>query len=174
MENIYSIKTKRGGTARGGSSTATNEYRRQDGMREELRLELQSLCPGVGVVRTFSPHYRNKFSDQENEEVIGKISDVRPDVLWVSLPAPKQDYWIYENFDKLDVNIAIGVGAAFDVIAGNIPRAPEWMQKAGLEWFYRFLKEPTRLFNRYIIEAPKFIPLVLRQVLKKKVTENAR
>jgi N-acetylglucosaminyldiphosphoundecaprenol N-acetyl-beta-D-mannosaminyltransferase len=101
--------------------------------------------------------------------MINLINEVKPNVLWVSLTAPKQDYWIYEHFDKLDVNIAIGVGAAFDVVVGDINRSPEWMQKYGLEWFYRLIKEPKRLYKRYLIEAPKFIPLVLIQAFKERV-----
>ena len=96
---------------------------------------------------------------------LSMINAVKPHVLWVSLTAPKQDYWIAEHFDKLDVNIAIGVGGAFEVTAGLIKRAPSWMQRSGLEWFYRFSQEPRRLFRRYFVEAPRFIPLIVMQKL---------
>jgi len=91
------------------------------------------------------------------------INHSKADILWVSLTAPKQDYWIAEHFDRLNVSIAIGVGAAFDVVAGDIKRSPKWMQKTGLEWFYRLLKEPKRLSKRYLVEAPLFIPLIIKQ-----------
>jgi N-acetylglucosaminyldiphosphoundecaprenol N-acetyl-beta-D-mannosaminyltransferase len=88
-----------------------------------------------------------------------------PDIVLVSLTAPKQDIWISENLQYLDTKIAIGIGGAFEVTAGLINRAPLWMQKAGLEWFYRFTQEPKRMFKRYFIEAPVFIPLVILQKL---------
>jgi len=97
--------------------------------------------------------------------MIQMINEAKPDVLWVSLTAPKQDFWIHEHFDTLNAKIFIGVGAAFEVTAGLIPRAPRWMQTFGLEWFFRFIKEPRRLFRRYILEAPMFIPLVIFQFL---------
>jgi N-acetylglucosaminyldiphosphoundecaprenol N-acetyl-beta-D-mannosaminyltransferase len=92
---------------------------------------------------------------------------VKPDIVLVSLTAPKQDIWIAENLEHLDTSIAIGIGGAFEVVAGLIKRAPKWMQKAGLEWFYRFLQEPKRMFKRYFVEAPVFIPLIIAQKLRK-------
>lgn len=143
-----------------------------EGVADKLKDKLETEYDGLTVLGTYSPPYKKHFNEEDNKEMINRINQVKPDVLWVSLSAPKQDYWIYENFDKLDVNIAIGVGAAFDVVAGNIPRAPEWMQDAGLEWFYRLLKEPKRLFKRYLIEAPKFIPLIGIQVFKERILKK--
>jgi N-acetylglucosaminyldiphosphoundecaprenol N-acetyl-beta-D-mannosaminyltransferase len=98
--------------------------------------------------------------------MIDRINAVKPNVLMVSLTAPKQDFWIAAHLDQLDVNIAIGLGGAFEVSAGLIQRAPVWMQKSGLEWLYRFLKEPKRLFNRYFIEAPLIFPIIWKQKIK--------
>jgi len=140
-----------------------------EGVAERLKEKLETENPGLNVVGTYSPPYAKTFSEEENQKMIDMINEVKPNVLWVSLTAPKQDYWIYEHFDKLDVNIAIGVGAAFDVVVGDIQRSPEYMQKYGFEWFYRLLKEPKRLFKRYLIEAPKFVPLVLIQACKERV-----
>jgi N-acetylglucosaminyldiphosphoundecaprenol N-acetyl-beta-D-mannosaminyltransferase len=98
--------------------------------------------------------------------MVRMINAAKPDILWVSLTAPKQDFWIHKNFQQLDVKIAVGVGGAFEVTAGIIARAPRWMQKNGLEWFFRFLQEPRRLFRRYFIEAPAFVPLVILQRIK--------
>lgn len=140
-----------------------------EGVAERLKEKLEKENPGLHVVGTYSPPYAKSFSDEENQKMIDMINKVKPNVLWVSLTAPKQDYWIYEHFDKLDVNIAIGVGAAFDVVVGDIARSPEWMQRNGLEWFYRFIKEPKRLYKRYLIEAPRFIPLVLIQAFKERI-----
>ena len=96
------------------------------------------------------------------------INEAKPDIVWVSLTAPKQDYWIYEHIQSLDAKIVIGIGGAFEVAAGTIPRAPLFMQKNGLEWLYRLYKEPTRLFKRYLIEAPAFIPLIIKQWFKQR------
>lgn len=95
--------------------------------------------------------------------MIHRINESGADVLWVSLTAPKQDFWIARHFDELNISVAIGVGAAFDVVAGNIERSPEWMQRNGLEWLYRLWKEPARLWKRYLVEAPQFIPLIFKQ-----------
>jgi N-acetylglucosaminyldiphosphoundecaprenol N-acetyl-beta-D-mannosaminyltransferase len=100
--------------------------------------------------------------------MITMVNAVKPDILWVSLTAPKQDYWIYEHFDKLDTHIAIGVGGAFEVSAGLIKRSPKIMQKTGTEWLFRFLSEPRRMFKRYFVEAPKIFPLVFNQKFLKR------
>ncbi len=130
---------------------------------EVLKEKLETLYPGIRIAGTYSPPYVAKFDDTENQKIVSLINSAKPDILWVSLTAPKQDYWIYEFFDRLDTKIAVGIGGALDVMAGNIQRAPRWMQKSGLEWFFRFSKEPKRLFRRYFIEAPRIIPLLLRQ-----------
>lgn len=134
-----------------------------EGVAEKLADTLKKKHPQLLIVGTYCPPFADNFSDEENNKMVKIINDVQPNVLWVSLTAPKQDYWIYNNFDKLNVNIAIGVGGAFEVTAGLIKRAPLWMQKNGLEWFYRFSKDPKRLFRRYILEAPLFIPLIIFQ-----------
>jgi N-acetylglucosaminyldiphosphoundecaprenol N-acetyl-beta-D-mannosaminyltransferase len=135
----------------------------KEGVAAHLAEHLSSQYPNLQIVGHYSPPFAKTFSDEENRKMINMINAVQPHVLWVSLTAPKQDYWIASHFDQLNVNIAIGVGGAFEVTAGLIKRAPRWMQKAGLEWFYRFAQEPRRLFRRYLIEAPRFIPLVLLQ-----------
>ena len=140
-----------------------------EGVADRLKEKLETEYPGLNVVGTYSPPYAKTFSEEENQKMINMVNKVQPNVLWVSLTAPKQDYWIHEHFDKLDVNIAIGVGAAFDVVVGDIERSPGWMQRYGLEWFYRLIKEPRRLYRRYLIEAPRFIPLVLIQAFKERV-----
>ncbi|USQ03318.1 WecB/TagA/CpsF family glycosyltransferase [Aquirufa antheringensis] len=133
------------------------------GVAETLKTVMEAKHPGVKVVGTFVPPFRAVFSDEENEEMIKAINAVKPDILLVSLTAPKQDIWIAENLEKLDTRLAIGIGGAFEVAAGMIQRAPLWMQKSGLEWFYRFLQEPKRMFRRYFVEAPVFIPLIIQQ-----------
>jgi len=141
----------------------------KEGVADLLADTLRAKYPNLKIAGTYSPPFSNSFSEKENNKIIRLINTAKPDILWVSLTAPKQDIWIYQNYEKLDVSIALGVGGAFDVTAGIVRRAPLWMQHAGLEWFYRFLKEPFRLFRRYFIEAPLFIPLIIAQVIKEKL-----
>jgi N-acetylglucosaminyldiphosphoundecaprenol N-acetyl-beta-D-mannosaminyltransferase len=138
------------------------------GVAEKLKQVIEANYPGVQIVGTFVPQFRAVFSKDENEQMIQAINAVKPDILLVSLTAPKQDIWIAENLAKLDTHLAIGIGGAFEVAAGMIKRAPGWMQKTGLEWFYRFLQEPKRMFKRYFVEAPVFIPLIIQQKLSKR------
>lgn len=138
----------------------------KEGVAKVLADKLSAQYPALEITGYYSPPFAERFSDSENEKMISMINKANPHVLWVSLTAPKQDYWIHEHFDKLNVNIAIGVGGAFEVTAGLIKRAPRWMQRSGLEWLFRFLQEPKRLFKRYFVEAPRFIPLVLAQKLR--------
>ncbi len=137
----------------------------REGVGELLRKQSEERYPGIQICGVYSPPYAEKFSVEENEKMIELINRAQPDILWVSLTAPKQDFWIQEHLHRLDVRVAIGVGGAFEVAAGLIDRAPAFMQKNGLEWLYRFYKEPRRLFKRYIFEAPAFIPIIIRQKL---------
>ena len=137
----------------------------KEGVGQKLADTFKQQYPNLKIAGVYSPPFAEKFSEEENKKMIDMINAAKPNILWVSLTAPKQDYWIHEHLDKLNINIAIGVGGAFEVTAGLIKRAPKWMQRSGLEWFYRFLQEPTRLFKRYFIEAPVFIPLIIFQKL---------
>ena len=138
------------------------------GVAETLKRQMCAKYPSLQIVGIFVPPFRPVFSSQENQEMIDAINLVKPDIVLVSLTAPKQDIWIAENLPQLDTCLAIGIGGAFEVAAGMIKRAPVWMQKGGLEWFYRFLQEPKRMFRRYFIEAPRFIPLVIAQKLNRR------
>jgi N-acetylglucosaminyldiphosphoundecaprenol N-acetyl-beta-D-mannosaminyltransferase len=141
-----------------------------NGVAERLAEVLCGMCPGLRVVGTYSPPFFAEFPAAVNARIVARINAVKPDVLWVGLGAGKQDLWIAENLPRLDVRVAIGVGAAFDMYGGVTGRAPLWMQRSGLEWFFRFLREPRRLFRRYFIEGPPFIPLVLLQRLRRRMS----
>ena len=106
------------------------------------------------------------FSGIENDKMIQAVNDASPDILLVSLTAPKQDIWIAQNMHLVSAPVQVGIGGAFEVMAGLAKRSPKWMQSAGLEWLFRFLQEPKRLFRRYFIEAPLFIPLIIKQKFK--------
>lgn len=130
-----------------------------EGVANSLQSFMEKKYPNIQIVGTYCPPFAKKFSKEETNKMIEKINATKPNFLLVSLTAPKQDYFLYDVIDKIETNIAIGVGGAFSVTAGLIKRAPTWMQKSGLEWFYRFLQEPKRLFKRYFIEAPPFFLL---------------
>lgn len=130
------------------------------------------IYEGLKVAGSYSPPFYNKFPPEINEEILKQINRAKPDVLFVGLGAPKQEKWIYNNLAGLDVRAAIGVGAAFEMCSGHIKRAPVWMQKSGLEWFFRFLMEPRRLFKRYFIKAVPFFPLVFLQRVKQAGNQN--
>lgn len=140
----------------------------KEGVAEALKNKYEALYPGIRITGFYSPPFAERFSEEENNKICTMINEAKPDILWVSLTAPKQDYWIHEHLHRLDTHIAIGVGGAFEVSLGMIKRAPSFMQRNGLEWLYRFSQEPSRLFRRYFVEAPRFIPLVLRQRFRKK------
>jgi N-acetylglucosaminyldiphosphoundecaprenol N-acetyl-beta-D-mannosaminyltransferase len=137
----------------------------KDHVLQKLTAELVRGNPGLKVAGMYAPPFVEKFSPELNAQIVERINGVRPDVLWVGFGAPKQERWIHQNLPRLEVKVAIGVGAAFELASGTVRRAPGWMQKAGLEWLFRFIVEPRRLFKRYFVDAAPFFPLVLAQKL---------
>ncbi|MHC5251303.1 WecB/TagA/CpsF family glycosyltransferase [Listeria kieliensis] len=108
--------------------------------------------------------YRNGyFEEAESSSIAQKIHESRADVLFVAFSSPKKELWIHAHKDEMQVPFVMGVGGSFDVVAGKTKRAPRWMQKTGLEWFYRFIQEPRRMFKRYIIGNFRFIKHVFRE-----------
>jgi N-acetylglucosaminyldiphosphoundecaprenol N-acetyl-beta-D-mannosaminyltransferase len=138
----------------------------KDEVLQKLAEELVRENPSLKVAGTLSPPIISEFSPELNTQIVERINAVRPDVLWVGFGAPKQERWIHQNLPRLKVKVAIGVGAAFELASGTVQRAPRWMQNHGLEWFFRFLIEPRRLFKRYFVQAAPFLPLVLAQKLR--------
>jgi N-acetylglucosaminyldiphosphoundecaprenol N-acetyl-beta-D-mannosaminyltransferase len=131
-------------------------YGDTEGVLDSLRERLERAHPGHRVAGVYSPPFRD-LTPAEDEEIIGRINAARPDVLWVGLGTPKQDRWIHARLDRLQVPVAIGVGAAFGFLAGAVPRCPSWMGRRGLEWVYRFAKEPRKLWRRDLIDGPRFL-----------------
>ena len=117
----------------------------------------------VNIVGIYSPPFR-KLTCEEDEDIIKMINDSKADFLWVGLGAPKQEIFMADHKDKIN-SLMVGVGAAFDYVAGNIKRAPRWIQKMNLEWLYRLMQDPIRLFNRYFYTNTKFI--INANILKK-------
>lgn len=130
-------------------------YGSTDETLEKVKKYLEKNFPGVKVAGMYSPPFRT-LSEEENEEIIRKINECNPDFVWVGLGAPKQEIWMAEHKGKVK-GLMIGVGAAFDYLAGNILRAPRWMRESNLEWAYRLLQEPRRLFKRYLYSNAKFL-----------------
>ena len=132
-----------------------------DAVLNLIRQRVAEKYPKIEV-DTYSPPYKPVFSDEENEAMISAINHSNPDLLWIGMTAPKQEKWAYTHLDRLDVHCHIGtIGAVFDFFAGTVKRAPERWQRAGLEWLYRLLSEPHRMWRRYFIGNAKFIYYIM-------------
>ena len=115
------------------------------------------VYPHLKVV-TYSPPYKPEFSDEDNKAIIDAIHAANPDLLWIGMTAPKQEKWTYSHWKELNIHCHVGsIGAVFDFFAGTVKRAPMWWQDHGLEWLYRLLKEPKRMWRRYIIGNALFL-----------------
>lgn len=115
------------------------------------------VYPHLKVV-TYSPPYKPEFSEEDNKAIIDAINTADPDLLWIGMTAPKQEKWTFSHWDELNIHCHVGtIGAVFDFFAGTVERAPVWWQLHGLEWLYRLLKEPKRMWRRYIIGNALFL-----------------
>jgi N-acetylglucosaminyldiphosphoundecaprenol N-acetyl-beta-D-mannosaminyltransferase len=119
---------------------------------------------GIQIAGTYSPPFR-LLTEEEDREITAMIRAACPDILWVGLSTPKQERWMYAHRSGLGVPVMVGVGAAFDIHSGRKKRAPRWMQEHGLEWMFRLLQEPRRLWRRYLVYGPEFAALVLLELL---------
>lgn len=122
---------------------------------ELLEKKLKEHYPGIKIAGMYSPPFR-PLTEEEDKAVIERINETKPDFVWVGLGAPKQEKWMAAHQGKID-GLMLGVGAGFDYYAENIKRAPMWMQKHNLEWVYRLVQDPKRLFKRYWSTNTKFI-----------------
>ena len=132
---------------------------------------IKDKYPQAVIVGTCSPPY-GQFTEEENEKFIKDINASDADLIWVGLGAPKQEIWMYENYKKLNKGIMIGIGAGFDYLAGNTKHAPEWMKNASLEWLYRLIQEPKRLWKRYLVTNTLFIIYITLELLGLKKFED--
>ncbi len=133
------------------------------GVAEELRVRLTARFPGLQVVGCYTPPFRPLTPD-EKVTLQQQIHAAQPDVMWVGLSTPKQERFMAEYLPQLEVTLMIGVGAAFDFHAGRVKQAPRWVQRSGLEWFYRMCSEPRRLAGRYLRNNPRFVWKILGQL----------
>jgi N-acetylglucosaminyldiphosphoundecaprenol N-acetyl-beta-D-mannosaminyltransferase len=135
------------------------------GIASKLEAFAKLKYPNFNSAGFYTPPFKPYFTQEDSVCFINEINQSKPDILLVSLTAPKQDIWVQENIHLLNTKVIMSVGGAFEVTAGIKSRSPKFMQKNGLEWFYRFLQDPKRLFKRYFIQAPLFFPLVIDQKL---------
>jgi N-acetylglucosaminyldiphosphoundecaprenol N-acetyl-beta-D-mannosaminyltransferase len=134
-----------------------------DGVAERLVQRLTRRFPGLEVAGTYTPPFR-PLTHQEDEDVVNRINDAAPDIVWVGLSTPKQEYWMAQHVGRLQAPVLVGIGAAFDFHAGLKRQAPRWMQRSGLEWLFRLSTEPRRLGKRYLVNNPAFVWLALQEV----------
>jgi N-acetylglucosaminyldiphosphoundecaprenol N-acetyl-beta-D-mannosaminyltransferase len=142
-------------------------YGGKPGVAEQLRASLLEKYPGVQIVGTYTPPFR-PLTAAEEDDLRQQIEQCRADVLWCGLSTPKQERFMSAYNGRLPVKLMVGVGAAFDLLSGNLSEAPAWMKRSGLQWLYRLLKEPRRLWRRYLMNNPRFVWLTMLQLTKVK------
>lgn len=129
-----------------------------------IREKAKTVYPNIRI-EMYSPPYKPEFSEEENQAIIEAINRANPDLLWIGMTAPKQEKWAYRHWNELDIHCHCGtIGAVFDFFAGTMERAPLWWQEHSLEWLYRLLKEPKRMWRRYIIGNTLFIWNIFREM----------
>jgi N-acetylglucosaminyldiphosphoundecaprenol N-acetyl-beta-D-mannosaminyltransferase len=121
--------------------------------------------PGLNVVGTLCPPFR-ALLPEEDAEIVTQINEVAPDIVWIGLSSPKQEHWMANHIGRINAPVLIGVGAAFDFLAGTKKQAPAWMQRTGLEWLFRLVTEPRRLWRRYAYAVPRFLILAAGEFVR--------
>jgi N-acetylglucosaminyldiphosphoundecaprenol N-acetyl-beta-D-mannosaminyltransferase len=147
-------------------------YGGADGVAEKLKQALTTAYPGLQVAGTLCPPFR-QLTREEDDAVVDAINAARPDIVWVGLSTPKQERWMASHLGRIDAPVMIGVGAAFDFLAGTKRQAPLWMQRNGLEWLFRLCSEPGRLWRRYAYIVPGFAILAAGELLRRAILSPA-
>lgn len=132
----------------------------KEGIAEQAKQKLETKHPNIKITGTYAPPFGFEKNDEELNKINHMISEAQPDLLIACFGCPKQEKWIYENIEKYNAKVSVCAGATVDFLAGNVKRAPRWMSEYGLEWFYRFLQEPKRMFKRYFVDDVKIIRLI--------------
>jgi len=138
-------------------------YGGAEGVAQKLRGVLSHRFPLLQITGTYSPPFR-EIGYQEEPDVIDTINAANPDIIWVGLGTPKQDFWVARHRPLLKAPVIVAVGAAFDFFTGRVSQAPALLQRCGLEWLFRLLKEPRRLAHRYLVYNPLFVIYTLMQL----------
>jgi N-acetylglucosaminyldiphosphoundecaprenol N-acetyl-beta-D-mannosaminyltransferase len=139
-------------------------YGGAEGVAEKLKQSLIAAHPGLEVAGMLCPPFR-ELTKQEDQAVIDAINAARPDIVWVGLSTPQQEFWMARHLGRIEAPVMVGVGAAFDFLAGTKRQAPPWMQRNGLEWLFRLSSEPRRLWRRYAYIVPGFMCLAVGELL---------
>ncbi len=140
----------------------------EDGVAAAAADVLIGRYPGLQIVGTYSPPV-GPFSEEEDRKMVEMIRESQADILFVAFGAPKQDLWIAQHRDAINVSLAIGVGGVFNFLIGRVKRAPEWMQQRGLEWLYRVIQEPRRLWKRYFVQDMPIFAKIGMEVIRTRV-----
>lgn len=134
----------------------------KDGIAEQAKARMEAAYPGLQIIGTYAPPFGFEKDEHELSRIREMISALQPNIVLTCFGCPKQEKWIYENFRAIDAGVFLCAGATVDFLAGNVKRAPAWISHIGLEWFYRFLKEPKRLFKRYFVDDMKVFGLLIK------------
>lgn len=131
-----------------------------EGVSDKAAENLRKKYPNIQIVGTYSPSFGFEYDEMEVEKIIKAVNTSQADILCIGLGAPKQEKFFYSIKERVSVKVALNIGASIDFEAGNLKRAPLWMRKSGLEWFYRLLKDPKRLAKRYLVDDIKIIGII--------------
>lgn len=129
---------------------------KDDEVLKKLRINLERDYPGIQIAGMYSPPFR-PLTEEEDQQICDEINSLHPDFLWVGIGAPKQEMWMWQHQEKIHGTVMLGVGAGYNFFAGTLEKAPKWMEKASLEWLFRLIKEPKRLWRRYILGGFKYL-----------------
>lgn len=141
------------------------------GVAERMSAELSRQFPGLKIAGLSTPPFR-PLSFEEDAVITDTIVAAHPDIVWVGLSTPKQEYWMRDHVGLIPGATLIGVGAAFDFYAGDVKRAPNWMRESGLEWLHRLISEPRRLWRRYLVLAPRFVLLIMIEGINRMLSKS--
>jgi N-acetylglucosaminyldiphosphoundecaprenol N-acetyl-beta-D-mannosaminyltransferase len=131
-------------------------YGGKAGVALQLKQQLELMVPAIDIVGTYTPPFRS-LTPREEGQMIAAVNQTCPDIIWIGLSTPKQERFMARYADRLDACLMVGVGAAFDIHAGRLTDAPAWVKRCGLQWLDRLVKEPRRLWRRYLTNNPKFL-----------------
>lgn len=141
----------------------------KDGIAELAKCKLENQLPKIQIVGTYAPPFGFEKDAEELDRINQMISKAHPDLLIACFGCPKQEKWIYENIEKYDAKVSVCAGATVDFLAGHVKRAPRWMSEHGLEWFYRFIQEPKRMFKRYFVDDVQIVKLIFKYKKKEAI-----
>ncbi len=138
-------------------------YGGSEGVAQALKASMEKMIPGLDVVGTYTPPFR-PLTASEFDDLRSLVAQTNPDVMWVGLSTPKQERFMAEHLDKLNVRVMVGVGAAFDIHTGRVKSTPAWIRNIGMQWLHRLTQERKRLWRRYLRNNPRFLWMIFLQL----------